>query len=188
LGSGRVRQTGSGPPGLDRSRGDHARAAHCRADHPACRPSGSASTAPPRGGARSGRLALAGAGHAFLGFRGLPEVRVAKVAPVLLRRSRHAVSAAFRSSLSHRRPRTVARDRASLSLARPFKAHSRRSTPARCWHAGHRPPGLPSPTAFEEQRVRYPRALPGPPPSVLSVSHALDGFHPATPSGLISSR
>jgi len=29
---------------------------------------------------------------------------------------------------------------------------------------------------------------PSPPPSVLSVSHALDGLHPATPSGFVSPR
>jgi hypothetical protein len=51
----------------------------------------------------------------------------------------------------------------------------------RLLHRHGHPPGLPAPTALAEPRVRLPRALPRPPPSVLGVSHALDGLHPATP-------
>jgi len=64
--------------------------------------------------------------------------------------SRQAVSAATRYSLPHRGLPTVASNHASRSLARPFRAH-RRATPA-C--AGLHPPGLPSPTAHEESRIR----------------------------------
>jgi len=74
---------------------------------------------------RSGeRFAVASAGPALVGFRGFSEVQVRKVAPDLVRRSRSAGSAAFRSSLPYRGSRTVARDHSSLNLARPFRARS----------------------------------------------------------------
>jgi len=124
------------------------------------------------------RIALTGAGPALMGFRGLPEDRGRTVAPLLVLRSRQAVSAAIRYSCPCRGSQTVVHNLASLSLACPFRAH-RRSLPA---NAGRlHPPGLWSPSAHSEPRVRSSRALPHPPPSALSVSHALGGLHPAEP-------
>jgi len=90
----------------------------------------------------------------------------------LVQRSRQAVSAAFRYSLPHRGPKTVASGLASLNLARPFRARPedrRRFKPA--------PPsptslpysasraadsviaGLPSPATFRPQRFSRSRRL-----------------------------
>lgn len=138
-----------------------------------------------------------------MGLRGLPEVRARKVALVLVQRNPgKPISAATRYSLPHRGLPTVASNHASRSLARPFRAH-RRTTPERtrirCRDCsvplGLHPPGLPSPTAHEESRIRLTCTLrrtspglatrdagvPHLPPSGPSVSHALAGFHPATP-------
>jgi len=49
---------------------------------------------------------------------------------VLVERTRLAVSAAIRSSFSHRGPASVDTGHASRSLARPFRAHAGGSTPA----------------------------------------------------------
>ena len=60
---------------------------------------------------------LAGVGRALVGFAGRAEDRVRKVAAVLVRRNRRALSEAFRYSFAHRGPGTVAPDLASLRAA-----------------------------------------------------------------------
>jgi hypothetical protein len=97
---------------------------------------------------------------------------------LLVRRSRQTVSAAFRCSLPCREPQTVARDLASLNLACPFRVRQRIDAGL---SAGHHPRGLRAPSALTEPRVRSFAGAPSPPPSVLSVFHALDGLHPAIP-------
>ncbi len=144
-----------------------------------------------------GRLALAGAGPALMGLRGLPEDRVRKVAPVSVLRSRPAVSAAFRSSLPHRGPQTVARDLASLNLARPFRARGRRtdadhSRPAlallgfsplqRLRSHGFGPRGPATPATFRPQRFSRSRRLTprNPSPGLFHPGNAL-GVSPSGP-------
>jgi len=131
------------------------------------------------------RIALTGAGPALMGFRGLPEDRGRTVAPLLVLRSRQAVSAAIRYSCPCRGSQTVVHNLASLSLACPFRAH-RRSLPA---NAGQlHPPGLWSPSAHSEPRVRSSRACLTrhlPPSAFLTLSTV---YTPRNLSGLVSSR
>jgi hypothetical protein len=105
--------------------------------------------------------------------------------------SRQAVSAATRSSLPHRGPPTVAGCHASRSLARPFRAHRRAmpASPPDCTLLGFRPLQRMRSRGFGSRAPRGARArpcdldagVPHLPPSGPSVSHALAGFHPATP-------
>jgi hypothetical protein len=144
-----------------------------------------------------GQVALTRAGRTLVGLRGLAEDRVRGVAPMLVERSRLAVSAAIRSSSPHRGPASVDTGHASRSLARPFRAHAGGSTPA------SRPDGtllgFPPLQRLRSRRSGSTRTfrcvcrlrdagIPHPPPSVLGVSHALDGLLPATPSGSVSPR
>jgi hypothetical protein len=103
-----------------------------------------------------------------------------------VQRSRQAVSATPRYFLPHRGSRTVAPDLASLNLARPFRARGRRTDVD---PPGPTPPSPASgPFSACSTADSVDAGLPHPPPSVLSVSHALDGLHSAAPSELISSR
>jgi hypothetical protein len=125
-------------------------------------------------------------------LRGLAEVRAEKVAPVLVRRgSRQAVSAATRCSLLNRGPPTVIGCHASRSLVRPFRAH-RRATPVSppdCTLMSFPPLqrmrsrgfGSLAPCDARARPCDLGAGVPHLPPSGLSVSHALAGFHPATP-------
>jgi hypothetical protein len=132
-----------------------------------------------------GRVALAGARPAFMGFRGLSEDRGRIVAPALVWRSRQAVSAAIRYSCPCRESQTVVHDLASLSLACPYKAH-RRSSPVNADRL--HPPGLCSPSALAARRVRLPRACLArhlPSSAFLTLSTA---YTPPYLAGLVSSR
>jgi hypothetical protein len=98
---------------------------------------------------------------------------VRNVAPCSVRRSRQAVSAAFRYSLPHRGPGTVAPDHASHNLARPLRAHTGGSTPVartdstlpdfhplqRVQNRGFGPRGLSLPATFRPQRFSRSRRL-----------------------------
>jgi len=75
---------------------------------------------------------------------------------VLVWRSRQAVPAAFRYSLPHRGSQAVARDLASLNLARPFRA--RTGGPTSVQSDRLHPPRLPAPSAHRASRIRSTRA------------------------------
>jgi len=127
---------------------------------------------------RSGeRLAVASAGPALVGFRGFSEVRVRKVAPDLVRRSRSAGFGGFPvfpsvPRIADRRPRPrLSQPRAPLqgtvtegstpgvSRPAPARAGAPRLAPARAKvRLGPTPPSrLPSPTASSEPRIRSSR-------------------------------
>jgi hypothetical protein len=106
-----------------------------------------------------GRLDLAVAGLALVGLRGPSEDRARYVAPLLasaLPACRFGGVPVFPTAPrgANRRLRL-----ASPGLARPFRAR-RRYDPEPCDPGG--PPGLPPPTALPVERVRSPRAQPGP--------------------------
>jgi hypothetical protein len=130
------------------------------------------------------RAALAGAGRPS-GVSRVLRGSGAESSALSVRRSRQAVSAAFRCSLPLRGPKAVASGLASLNLARPGRRTPkvrRRSVEIGSTLSGSIP--------FSVQRAADSvfAGLPHPPPSALGVSHALGGLHPATPSGLVSSR
>jgi hypothetical protein len=112
----------------------------------------------------------------------------------LVRRSRQAVSAAFRYSLPHRGPRTVALGHASLNLARPSRARTEGPTPTeavdstlpdfrplqRMEDRGFGPRGLTSPATFRPQRfARSRRLTPRDPFRACFIPVTLLGFEPS---------
>jgi hypothetical protein len=102
----------------------------------------------------------------------------AESSALLVQRSRQAVSAALRCSLPHRGSQTVAHDLASLSLACLFRARAGSRRRSRGSAAPSRA-SVPFSACGVADSVTT--GMPHPPPSVLSVSRALDGLHPATP-------
>jgi len=139
-------------------------------------------------------LALTGAGRSLVGFCGLSEVQTRQVAPLLVRRSRQAVSAALRYFRPCRGSKTVAFDRASLSLARPFRAHRRIDAGPTAGCAlpgfgplqrirksgfGHRGPSKPA--TFRPQRFARSRRL--------APRNSCPGlFHPGNAHGVVAYR
>jgi hypothetical protein len=125
-----------------------------------------------------GRVALASAGLALMGFGGSPEARERKVVPrwfgtpgkpfrrrpgLPFRTAGREPSPATTPLMTSRAPTGLAEDRCR---SRGPAAPSRASCPfSACGAADSVDAGLPHP-----------------PPSVLSVSRALDGLHPATPA------
>jgi hypothetical protein len=125
-----------------------------------------------------GRVALAGAGRALMRLRGPPGARERKVVPcwfgtpgkpfrrrpgLPFRTADREPSLAITPLLASRAPSGLAEDRCR---SRGPAAPSRASCPfSACGAADSVDAGLPHP-----------------PPSVLSVSRALDGLHPATPA------
>jgi len=124
-----------------------------------------------------GRLTLAGAGPSLVGLRWLSGVQVRRVAPSLVQALPIYRAVGDRYSSPHREPQTVACDTPLVALRAPSG------------HTGGRHRSL-GPVSPSWTSIPYSASgvadsvhagLPHPPPSVLSVSHALDGLHPATP-------
>jgi len=132
------------------------------------------------------RVALASAGRALVRLRGFPEDQVGKVAPYWFgapgKPFRRRSGIPFRTA--GQEPSLLTN--ASLNLARPFRARTEGPTSVNSRPTPPSPASSPFSVCSTADSVNA--GLPHPPPSVLSVSHALDGLHSAAPSGLISSR
>jgi hypothetical protein len=134
-----------------------------------------------------GRVALAGAGRALMGLRGFPEARARNVAPYWFgapgKPFRRRSGIPFRTADQEPSLPTT-----PLSTSRAPSGHEPEGR-RRSDQIGPTPPSpASSPFSACSAADSVNAGLPGPPPSVLSVSHALDGLHSAAPSGLVSSR
>jgi hypothetical protein len=133
-----------------------------------------------------GRVALASAGRALMRLRGFPEDQVRKVAPYWFgapgkpfrRRSGVPFHTAGQRPSPLTSPLSTSRAPSGHVTEGPTSVNDRPTPPS--------PASCPSSACSTADSVNA--GLPRPPPSVLSVSHALDGLHSAAPSGLVSSR
>jgi len=132
------------------------------------------------------RVALASAGRALMRLHGFPEDRERIVAPYWFgapgKPFRRRSGIPFRTAGQGPSPLT-----SPLSTSRAPSGHVTGRPTSVSW--GPTPPS-PASSPFSACSIADSviTGLPSPPPSVLSVSHALDGLHSATPSGPISSR